>query len=273
MHPRARPGGRCRGVAAGSARPLRDAPPDLLHVGSTIPRKRIDVLLEVVAAVRRAEPGARLLKAGGSLTAEQERLARSLGLADAVVTLPFLTRRTLAALYRRAAVVLQPSEAEGFGLPVAEALACGVPIVASDLDASPRGRWRGRRLPPGRRRAGLDRGRRVAPRRPTRPFRSLASPTRRSGWTGPGSSTGRPTPDASPPSTAACSNPPPDPSSFSTPTGDTPGPQRRGRVVDTTRTLFDTTPLRRIIAYFHFWRTVLKLDSDIREFGAFSGSW
>ncbi len=39
----------------------------------------------------------------------------------------------LAALYRRAALVLLPSEREGFGLPVVEALACGTPIIASDL--------------------------------------------------------------------------------------------------------------------------------------------
>jgi glycosyltransferase involved in cell wall biosynthesis len=110
-------------------------PPELLHVGSTIPRKRIDVLLEVVAAVRRAYPDALLVRVGGALEPAQQRLARSLGLADAVVTLPFLDRATLAAVYRRAAAVLQPSEAEGFGLPVAEALACGAAVLASDIPA------------------------------------------------------------------------------------------------------------------------------------------
>jgi glycosyltransferase involved in cell wall biosynthesis len=39
----------------------------------------------------------------------------------------------LAALYRQALGVLQPSEAEGFGLPVMEALACAVQVVASDI--------------------------------------------------------------------------------------------------------------------------------------------
>jgi glycosyltransferase involved in cell wall biosynthesis len=110
-------------------------PPALLHVGSTVPRKRIDVLLAVVAAARREYPDARLIRVGGPLEPAQERLARSLGLADAVVTLPFLDRATLAAVYRRAALVLQPSAAEGFGLPVAEALACGTPVLASDLPA------------------------------------------------------------------------------------------------------------------------------------------
>jgi len=55
----------------------------------------------------------------------------------AIVALPFLDRRTLAAVYRRAALVLQPSEREGFGLPVIEALARGVPTVAADATSIP----------------------------------------------------------------------------------------------------------------------------------------
>jgi glycosyltransferase involved in cell wall biosynthesis len=108
---------------------------DLLHVSSTIARKRIDVLLAIVAAVRRQRPDVRLVRVGGPFTAEQRRLARELGIEDAIVVLPFLDRSTLAAVYRRCALVLLPSEREGFGLPVIEALACGTPIVASDLDA------------------------------------------------------------------------------------------------------------------------------------------
>ena len=108
-------------------------PPEILHVGSTIPRKRIDVLLAVFAAIRRVHPGARLVRAGGPLTLAQAEQARELGIADAVVSLPFCTRATLAAVYRRASLVLLPSEAEGFGLPIVEALACGAPLLASDL--------------------------------------------------------------------------------------------------------------------------------------------
>jgi glycosyltransferase involved in cell wall biosynthesis len=47
--------------------------------------------------------------------------------------LPVLSDRVLAAVYRRAAIVLLPSEREGFGLPLIEAMACGTLVVASDL--------------------------------------------------------------------------------------------------------------------------------------------
>jgi glycosyltransferase involved in cell wall biosynthesis len=106
---------------------------ELLHVGSTIPRKRIDVLLDVFAAVRRVRPDARLVRVGGPFTAEQRVRVRDLDLTDAIVVLPFLDRATLAAVYRRAVVALLPSEREGFGLPLIEALACGTPVVASDI--------------------------------------------------------------------------------------------------------------------------------------------
>ena len=119
---------------AEAVRLLCDPHPDvinILHVGSTIERKRIDVLLRVFAALRKDFPGARLIRVGGSFTRAQARLLEQLNLTEAVIVLPRLERDILAAVYRRAAVVLQPSEREGFGLPVVEAMACGTPVVAS----------------------------------------------------------------------------------------------------------------------------------------------
>jgi glycosyltransferase involved in cell wall biosynthesis len=109
--------------------------PEVLHVGSTIARKRIDVLLEVFSGVRAQFPGARLLRVGGPMTSDQRALASKLGIADGLIEMPFLEREALAALYRRASVVVLPSDAEGFGLPIAEAMACGAPVVASAIPA------------------------------------------------------------------------------------------------------------------------------------------
>jgi glycosyltransferase involved in cell wall biosynthesis len=108
---------------------------ELLHVGSTIPRKRLDVLLNVVATLRREPVASRLIQVGGALTTRQWQLVRTLGLEGHVVEVPFVRPAVLAAIYRRAAVLLQTSDREGFGLPVAEALSCGTPVVASDLPA------------------------------------------------------------------------------------------------------------------------------------------
>jgi glycosyltransferase involved in cell wall biosynthesis len=105
--------------------------PDLLHVGANVPRKNLPFLLEVFAAVRQRHPRARLIRVGGGLTDYQRGIAERLGVRDAVVTLPHLDRLTLAAVYRHASALLLPSEREGFGWPVLEAMACGTPVIAS----------------------------------------------------------------------------------------------------------------------------------------------
>ncbi|WXH28526.1 D-inositol-3-phosphate glycosyltransferase [Myxococcus stipitatus] len=107
--------------------------PYLLHVGSSIPRKRLDVLFEVFAALRARHPDLRLVQQGGALTPSQREQVSRLGIGEVLLQPPFQERATLAGLYRNAKAVLIPSEAEGFGLPLVEALACGAPVVASDL--------------------------------------------------------------------------------------------------------------------------------------------
>ncbi len=114
-------------------------PPDsgsafwLLNVGSTIPRKRLDILLRVLAAVRQDLPGVRLMRVGGALTPEHFRLAEELNIQDAIVQLGSISREMLGAAYRRADLLVHTAEAEGFGLPLIESMACGCRVVASDI--------------------------------------------------------------------------------------------------------------------------------------------
>jgi glycosyltransferase involved in cell wall biosynthesis len=104
-----------------------------LNVGSSLPRKRLDVLLDVFAAVRNLIPQLRLIQVGGPWPSPLADQIVRLGIASAVTQISGLTRQQLAELYRRAAAVLITSDAEGFGLPVIEALACGAAVVASDI--------------------------------------------------------------------------------------------------------------------------------------------
>jgi glycosyltransferase involved in cell wall biosynthesis len=106
---------------------------DLLHVGSTIPRKRIDLLLDVFAAVAAEVPRARLVRVGGPFTERDTRQIESLGIGHRILVLPELARDALLAVYRHVALLLSTSEREGFCLPVAEALAAGTPVVVPDL--------------------------------------------------------------------------------------------------------------------------------------------
>jgi glycosyltransferase involved in cell wall biosynthesis len=106
---------------------------DLLHVGNDIPRKRVDRLLRIVAAVREGGQAVRLVRVGSAMTRAHKRLAAQLNVP--VLEMPYVDRDALRAIYERCTVVLMPSDREGFGLPVIEAFAAGRPAVISDIPA------------------------------------------------------------------------------------------------------------------------------------------
>ena len=61
------------------------------------------------------------------------RLARALHVDDRIVWLPSVGQDDVVALMQAAGALIQPSLYEGFGLPVVEAMACGCPVIASDI--------------------------------------------------------------------------------------------------------------------------------------------
>ncbi|TQJ04794.1 glycosyltransferase involved in cell wall biosynthesis [Amycolatopsis cihanbeyliensis] len=106
----------------------------VLAVGTLEPRKGIDVLIQAVAGldsvplVLVGQPG------WGGL--DPRALAEEHGLPEhRLRVLGRLSDAELAQALRRASVLAAPSLAEGFGLPVLEAMACGVPVVHSDVAA------------------------------------------------------------------------------------------------------------------------------------------
>ena len=64
-------------------------------------------------------------------------LLDELGIADLVSFMPFLAETELRSLYRKARAVLVPSFAEGFGIPLLEAMATGSPVLTSNLTSLP----------------------------------------------------------------------------------------------------------------------------------------
>jgi glycosyltransferase involved in cell wall biosynthesis len=111
--------------------PLRG--PYFLFVGSPDPHKNLDVLL---AALATGELPERLAMVGGWPEASLRELrgrVEAAGLGQRVDHLGFVESATLLALYRSATAVVVPSLLEGFGLPVAEALAAGAPVIHSRL--------------------------------------------------------------------------------------------------------------------------------------------
>ena len=113
-----------------------DAP--VLAVGRLRRKKNLGLLLEAFARASSCA-GRRLLLAGppGDAAAELRSRARRPDLAGRVEFPGHVDDGALVALYRRAACVVFPSQFEGFGLPVLEAMACGTPVIASCQGAAP----------------------------------------------------------------------------------------------------------------------------------------
>lgn len=109
--------------------------PYLLSVATLEPRKNIGALVDAFLALqaRGALPGFRLALVGGAgwgTSALARRIEAGL---PGVLRLGYVPDEQLPALYSGAAAFVFPSHYEGFGMPVAEALACGTPVVCTDI--------------------------------------------------------------------------------------------------------------------------------------------
>src|SRR5437879_6511804 len=102
----------------------------VLHVGSTVERKNVPLVIHTVARLRN-EADTYLLQVGGRFSNDQQQLIERLGLRRYVRTVPLADESTLRRAYRAADVLLFPSLYEGFGYPVIEAFASGLPVVTS----------------------------------------------------------------------------------------------------------------------------------------------
>jgi glycosyltransferase involved in cell wall biosynthesis len=125
--------------AALGALGLRPDRPFVLTVGQYAPYKNHEGALRAFALAFADGPPVDLVlvQRRGSGAGELMRLAESLGVAERVHLLAPIGRPALVQLYSMAAALLHPSFCEGFGNPLAEAMACGCPVVTSDVSAMP----------------------------------------------------------------------------------------------------------------------------------------
>ena len=140
-HPRFAPPAvreRSRQLVEGRLGPLGLSGPYLFCPSGSHPRKNNEAMIAAFAAATAGGPWLQLV-----LSAELDaptvhhyrHLAEGLGIAERLVLPGYLDDETLCACYQAAELVCVPSLAEGYGLPVVEALACRTPVIASDVPA------------------------------------------------------------------------------------------------------------------------------------------
>lgn len=111
----------------------------VLFVGTLEPRKNVPLLLEAWAALKSADPTFPPLVLAGSYGWKSRRLVRRIRSLEplGVRYLDHLSRDRLIRLIQSARTLILPSLYEGFGLPAAEAMACGVPTVVAESASLP----------------------------------------------------------------------------------------------------------------------------------------
>ncbi len=107
---------------------------EVLFVGRFEQRKGLDLLLAAAERVQRRIPDLRIVLAGGNPEGKWvSQLTKEFGLAGKIVFPERLSDKQLARLYNEASLVVVPSVFEGFGLTAIEAMACGTPVIATEV--------------------------------------------------------------------------------------------------------------------------------------------
>jgi glycosyltransferase involved in cell wall biosynthesis len=122
-----------------SFRPLNNAeelrhkynikPNTILHVGNSSPRKNVELILRILAKKRDLS----LVKIG-RFTKQQIYFIKKNGVMDRIKNYISVDQNSLIELYNSVDVLVMPSIAEGFNLPILEAMACGCPVVCSRIE-------------------------------------------------------------------------------------------------------------------------------------------
>jgi L-malate glycosyltransferase len=107
----------------------------LIHISNFRPLKRVKDVIRTFYKVNQGIPSWLLLVGDGPDRSDAEKLARELGIANRI---RFLGRQeAIIELLSISDIMLLPSESESFGLAALEAMACGVPVIASNVGGLP----------------------------------------------------------------------------------------------------------------------------------------
>ena len=104
----------------------------LLYVGALTPSKNLENLLQAYNKIQNEQPDVHLVLAGiGGLEQTLKQQSADWGIANKVHFPGFIDNTDLPALFKGATIFVFPSLFEGFGIPIIEALASGVPVITS----------------------------------------------------------------------------------------------------------------------------------------------
>lgn len=119
-----------------ASQPSEASPKTILYVGRSDPYKNLPLLIDAFSLARQQIPFPIQLKILGPRDPrypEAAQRVQALGLEGTVIWAGYQTHQALVQAYQEAAVVALPSRYEGFGLPMVEAMACGTPMLCSDI--------------------------------------------------------------------------------------------------------------------------------------------
>ncbi|NEU76745.1 glycosyltransferase family 4 protein [Hassallia byssoidea VB512170] len=108
----------------------------LLNVGSNHPRKNVSTVLKVLEILKSQGLPVHFWKTGADFTAEQKTFIQNHNLEN-ITYLGKPDKATLVKIYNAADILLAPALYEGFGMTILEAMACGTPVITSNVTSLP----------------------------------------------------------------------------------------------------------------------------------------
>lgn len=111
--------------------------PFILHLSAYQPKKNVEGIIKAFAIAKKKYKIKEKLVIGGKQPDHLKRLVEDLGIEDDVIFVGFIPEEELPIFYGTAEAFIFPSFHESFGMPVLEAMACGCPVITSNVFSMP----------------------------------------------------------------------------------------------------------------------------------------